>query len=97
MEEGLLSPWPLWNWNSDDACIDPVRDDPKLLVRMRAETTAVEARRWLINTPQWPEGFSRLWEVKRLDLTVEAFVDANPKFRPRFDPPTSDKLRAEAR
>ena len=57
----------------------------------------MEARRWLINTPQWPEGFSRLWEVKRLDLTVEAFVHANPKFRPRFDPPTSDKLRAEAR
>ena len=51
----------------DDACIDAVRDDPKLLVRMRSETRAVEARRRLINTPRWPEGFSRLWKMKRLD------------------------------
>jgi hypothetical protein len=66
-------------------------------VRMRSETRAVEACRRLINTPQWPEGFSRLWEMKRLDLTVEAFLHANPKFRTRFDPPTLDKRQEEAR
>jgi hypothetical protein len=78
----------------DDACMDSVRQcqklkyDPKLFVRMRSELGAVEACRRLINAPQWPEGFSRLWEMKRLDLSIEAFVHDNPKFSPLFDTPT---------
>jgi hypothetical protein len=80
----------------DNACMDSVREcrrlkyDPKLFVRMRSELGAVEACRRLINTPQWPEGFSRLWEMKRLDLSIEAFVHDNPKFRTLFDLPTLD-------
>jgi hypothetical protein len=75
----------------DDACMDSVREsrklkyDPKLFVAMRSELGSVEACRRLINALQWPDGFSRLWEMKRLDLSIEAIVHDNPKFRPLFD------------
>ena len=75
----------------DDACMDSVREfrqlkyDPKLFVAMRSELGSVETCRRLINTPKWPDGFSRLWEMKRLDLSIEAIVHDNPQFRPLFD------------
>jgi hypothetical protein len=78
----------------DDACMLSVREsrrlnyDAKLFIAMRSELGSVEACRRLINAPKWPDGFSRLWEMKRLDLSIEAFVHDNPKFRPLFDTPT---------
>jgi hypothetical protein len=35
-----------------------------------------------------PEGFSRLWEMNRLDLTLEAGIHDNPKFHLLFDAQT---------
>ena len=38
----------------------------------------------LINSSQVSEGYTALWERGRLDLTVEAVVTENSKFRPLF-------------
>jgi hypothetical protein len=51
--------------------------------------SAVETARRRIMKPD-PKGFDRLWEMKRLDMMVEAFVHDNPKFHPLFDQQTLD-------
>lgn len=43
----------------------------------------------LINSPQVSQGYTRLYELKRLDLTVEALVMDNPKWHSLF---TQDEL-----
>jgi len=81
----------------DDACVKSVDEcrklgyNPSLFVKMRAELGSREACRRLMNTPTWPDGFTRLWEMGRLDLSIEAFVHDNPKFRPLFDRDTLAK------
>jgi hypothetical protein len=80
----------------DDACMESVKEcrklgyNPSLFVTMRAQMGSVEACRRLMNSPKWPDGFVRLLEMKRLDLSIEALVHDNPKFRPLFDTPTLD-------
>jgi hypothetical protein len=75
----------------DDACVESIEEcrklgyNPGLFVKMRAELGSRESCRRLINTPTWPDGFTRLWEMKRLDLSIEAFVRDRPKFRELFD------------
>ena len=55
---------------------------------MLNEYGAVEATRRLVNSQKMPEGFSRLWEMNRLDLTLEAGIHDNPKFHQLFDAQT---------
>ncbi|AHG45050.1 hypothetical protein RLEG12_18175 [Rhizobium leguminosarum bv. trifolii CB782] len=43
----------------------------------------VAAAKQLINTQRVSQGFTRLWEEKRLDLTVEALA-VSPKWRTLF-------------
>ena len=80
----------------DDACMESVKEcrrfgyNPSLFVTMRAQIGSVEACRRVMNSPKWPDGFVRLLEMKRLDLSIEAFVHDNPKFRPLFDTSTLD-------
>ena len=44
----------------------------------------VAAAKQLINDPQPSDGFRRLWEMGRLDLTVEYVVAFEPKYRRLF-------------
>ncbi|GAB4211731.1 MAG: hypothetical protein OHK0022_46610 [Roseiflexaceae bacterium] len=61
-------------------------------LRMVQELGGVQAARQLINQEGVSEGLHRLWELKRLDLSVEAFV-LRPEFRTLF----SDEERQRAR
>lgn len=58
--------------------------NPAYFTQMLAEHGAVETARRLINAPQATEGFARLWELRRLDLTVEAFA-CRPEFGALFN------------
>ena len=44
----------------------------------------LETARLLIHSPGVSEGYTALWERKRLDLTVEAVIHDNPKWHPLF-------------
>ena len=56
---------------------------------MLHEYRGLETARILIHSSTVSEGYSALWERKRLDLTVEAVVHDNPKWHPLF---TRDEL-----
>ncbi len=53
--------------------------------------------RQLINSPRPSEGYTRLWERGRLDLTVEATVIDDPKWHPLFQPEELDRARKRLR
>jgi hypothetical protein len=55
----------------------------------------VAAAKQLINDPQPSDGFRRLWEMGRLDLTVEYIVAFEPKFRSLFT--QAERLAARKR
>ena len=59
---------------------------------MVQELGGVEAARRLISQDTVTAGFGRLWEMGRLDLSVEAFV-LKPEYRALF----SDEERTRAR
>ena len=48
--------------------------NPAYFRRMVCDKGGYEATRQLINTDKPSEGFTTLWELKRLDLSVEAHV-----------------------
>jgi hypothetical protein len=51
---------------------------------MLHEHRGLETARLLIHSPTLSEGYTALWERKRLDLTVEAVIRDNPKWHPLF-------------
>jgi hypothetical protein len=51
---------------------------------MLHEHRGLETARLLIHSSTVSEGYTALWERKRLDLTVEAVVHDNPKWHPLF-------------
>lgn len=63
-------------------------------LRMVQELGGVQAARQLINQEEVSEGFTRLWEMGRLDLSAEAFV-LKPEYRELFT--TEERKRARQR
>lgn len=51
---------------------------PVAFQRMLADHGPVEACRQVIMSTKIPDGFLRLWELKRVDLTAEATILAGP-------------------
>jgi hypothetical protein len=51
---------------------------------MLHEHRGLETARLLIHSATVSEGYTALWERKRLDLTVEAVIHDNPKWHPLF-------------
>ena len=47
---------------------------PRLLLQMIGESNAVAAVKTLLHKKDPPEGFTRLWEMNRLDLSMENIV-----------------------
>jgi len=64
-----------------------------IFFRMVDERGGLSTAKYLINAPKVSDGYTALWERKRLDLTVEAEVVENPKWHSLF---TQDEL-AKAR
>jgi hypothetical protein len=53
----------------------------------------VETARILINSPTVSEGYSKLWELGRLDLTVEALIWDNQEYHILFTEIELQKVR----
>jgi hypothetical protein len=57
----------------------------------------LETARRLINSTKPSEGYTRLWELGRLDLTVEATIVDNARWHPLFRPEELDRARKRLR
>ena len=55
-------------------------------LRMIGDSGGVGACRRLLATDSPSEGFRRLWECRRLDLTFEAAIWDNPRWHSLFNP-----------
>ena len=72
------------------AMLDPYRDALKLgykasyFLRMLHDLGAVNAAKQLIHNPSFSSGFTQLYELQRLDLSVEAIV-LQPQWLELFD------------
>jgi len=64
---------------------------PSDFVRMVNEHGGVETARRLIADDRVPDGFGRLWEMGRLDMTLEACIRDTPKFHELFDKELIDR------
>lgn len=62
------------------------------VIQMVNEVGGLSAAKQLINSDQPSEGFTRLWELGRLDVAVEARA-LKPGFRPLFTAPELKKCR----
>ena len=51
---------------------------------MLYEQRCLETARLLLHAENVSEGYTALWERQRLDLTVEAVINDNPKWHPLF-------------
>ena len=65
---------------------------PTYFLRMVHELGAVPAAKQLIHEPKFSTGFTKLWELKALSLSVEALV-----IQPRWNKWFSDADRKAAR
>lgn len=61
-------------------------------IQMVTELGGVKAAKKLINSDKPSEGYTALWERKRLDITVEALVQ-NPKWAPLFVPAEIERAK----
>lgn len=66
---------------------------PSYFLQMVGEFGAVETARRLISAASVSDGFTRLWELGRLDLTVEALA-LRDEFQPLFSEPECRQARA---
>jgi hypothetical protein len=57
-----------------------------IFLNMLFDHRGVETARRLIHSPNISDGYTALWERKRLDLTVEALIYDNEKWHPLFTP-----------
>lgn len=57
-----------------------------IFLNMLSAHRGVETARRLIHSPNISDGYTALWERKRLDLTVEALIYDNEKWHPLFTP-----------
>jgi len=73
-----------------------LRYNPTYWLRMIGELGAVDAAKHLLRAPNVSDGFTRLWEEQRLDLSVEYFV-LLPKYAPLFSTAERDEARRRLR
>ena len=66
---------------------------PSIFLRMLNEKGALQTARQLINASRPSDGYTRLWELRRLDLSVEAVVHENPEWHGLFTRDELDRCR----
>ena len=57
---------------------------PSIFHQMITKQGGVAAAKQLINAPKPSDGYTRLWELERLDVSVEAVVLENEEWHPLF-------------
>jgi len=62
--------------------------------RMLSERGGLATARQLINDTTVSQGYTALWERKRLDLTVEAVVNDHPQWHPLFSHEELERAKA---
>lgn len=72
-------------WAAVDVCINEYNYHPRYYIRMIIKHGSMETARQLIMANHYHEGFARLCELKRLNLTIESIV-LEPEFEPLFSP-----------
>jgi len=68
-----------------------------LFAELLKQHGGLETARRFIHSPDYAAGFTALWERKRLDLTVEAVIVAEPKWHPLFTPEEIEICRKRLR
>ena len=63
-----------------------------IFLRMLTDGRGLRTARTLINAPKPSDGYTALWERKRLDLTVEALVQ-DARWRPLFSQEEIERAR----
>ena len=63
---------------------------PSIFLRTLHDKGPLQTARQLINASQPSDGYTRLWELQRLDLSVEAVVHDNAEWHELF---TQDELQ----
>jgi len=63
---------------SVEICISHYRYRPSYFLQMLDNYGAADTAIKLVTAPKFHEGFTKLWELGRLDLTVEAIVLRSP-------------------
>ena len=53
-------------------------------LQMLTEYGGVETARRLLQTPGHPDGLTKLWEYKRLDISMEALIRDGKQWHPLF-------------
>lgn len=66
---------------------------PSIFHRMLTEHGGLQTAKQLINAPNISDGYTKLWERKRLDLSVEAVVYENLEWHPLFTQEELDKCQ----
>jgi len=61
--------------------------------RMLSDRGGLETAKYLINAKDQSDGYTALWEKRRLDLTVEAMVVEQQKWHSLFLPEEIEKAR----
>jgi hypothetical protein len=70
---------------------------PSVFHKMLGEIGGVRTAKQLINSAKPSDGYTRLYEAGRLDLTVEAVVIDNTKWHTLFEPEELDRARKRLR
>ena len=66
--------------------------DAKLFLRMIGPGQGVQAAKTLLRAPRIQSGFEKLWELNRLDITMEARI-LKPKYADLFEPAEISEAR----
>jgi hypothetical protein len=53
-------------------------------IQMVSDLGGVEAARRLVGSDVPSDGYTKLWELGRLDITVEALISDHPEYHPLF-------------
>ena len=75
---------------------DEYKYNATYFLRMIYEHGGVETAKILINKKESTDGFTKMWELRRLDLTVEANA-LRPEYQRLFTPEELDKARQRLR
>jgi len=70
---------------------------PTRFLRMVNELGGVGAARALLHARELSDGFTHLWQLGRLDLTMEALIVENPEYRELFSAEEIDIARRRLR